>query len=261
MYLKINKSEERRVIEKAVIKAGSYRKLSKLINIPRSSLLRYSQGGLIEDIRFKALTKFLNLNTFNELIEEKLPNNWRQIKGGKRLIESKKNKGTFKAEMKKWQEFQAKKLKKWHKFMKNKNPQEYYRIQYERFKKVGGYKYLTKKGEKVRNILEKQIADKLYELKIEYQYEPLINVGKNYFFPDFLINEKIIIECTMWRGESKAYKLQEKIRYLNPKYKVYIVVPKTLYRYYKILNNHLVLGLDEFVPVAQTFKNIERSSR
>jgi len=135
--------------------------------------------------------------------------------------------------------------------MKENSPEEYYLLQYSKFKKIGGYKYKTKRGEKVRNNFEKQVADILDKLK--YEYEPLIKIGKRYFFPDFLINKKIIIECTEWKGEIKAHKLKKKLKYLKKEYKVFVVIPKDLYRYYKILNKDLIKGLDKFVPVAQTF--------
>ena len=137
--------------------------------------------------------------------------------------------------------------------MKKNNPEEYYILQYNRFKKIGGYKYKTKRGELVRNNFEKSAADILYNLNINYQYEPLVKSNNKYFFPDFLINNKIIVECTMWKGEVKAYKLKDKIKYLSDNYKVFILIPKDLYSYYRILDNHLVLGLDEFASVAQTF--------
>ena len=135
-------------------------------------------------------------------------------------------------------------------------------VQYSRFKKVGGYKYQTNRGEKVRNLFEKKIADILNMLKLNYEYEPLVNIGNKYFFPDFVIDKKIVIECTAWKGHQKAYKLREKINVLKEKYKVFVVIPKNLYSYYEILNSYLILGLEDFVPVAQTFvqKN-KRSNR
>lgn len=258
MYIKVRNQEQ--LIRKAIEKAGSYRKLSKEIKIPRSSLNRYIKSETIPEKNFNSITRYLGIKDYDYLISEKLPDNWRQVKGGNGLIELKKKSGTFDKEMKKWQGFQAKKLKKWHKFMKENQPEEYYNIQYSRFKKMIGYKLKTKKGEEVRNILEQQTADILFNLKIDYKYEPLVHIGKKYFFPDFLINNKIIIECTMWKGEEKAYQLKEKIKHLSKKYKIYVIIPKTLYSYYKILNHHLISGLDDFVPVAQTFRN-KRSNR
>jgi len=43
----------------------------------------------------------------------------------------------------------------------------------------------------------------------------LVKVNKRWFFPDFLINKKIIIEAIEWRGETKAYSLKEKIKHLE----------------------------------------------
>ena len=93
----------------------------------------------------------------------------------------------------------------------------------------------------------------MFKLKLNYEYEPLVKSEDKYFFPDFLIDDKIIIECTMWRGEVKAYKLKDKIKILEKRYKVFVIIPKDLYSYYRILDNHLILGLDEFASVAQTF--------
>lgn len=251
MYLRI-KNQKSMILE-AIEKAGSYRKLAKMIKIPRSSIIRYVKGSAIPKDRFDQIANLLKIKDKKEAVQSRLEKNFRQKMGGKKCVLSKKEKGTFKRDMKRLQNIQSKKLKMWHKFMKKNKPEEYYQLQYSRFKKIGGYHYKTKKGENVRNQLEKDIADLLYKMKIEYKYETLIKINNRYFFPDFLINDKIIIECTMWKGMEKAHKLKAKIRYLTKKYQVLVVIPKTLYRYYKILNNHLIKGLDEFVPVAQTF--------
>jgi len=259
MYIKIKGQEE--IIREAIKKAGGYRQLSKIIKIPLSSITNYIEGDRLPEKRFDSLINFLGIKNRELLIEEELEDNFRQKIGGFNCVIAKKKKGTFDRDMKVLQNIQSKKFKQWHKRMKNESPREYYNIQYSRFKKVGSYKYTTKKGEKVRNILEKQTADILFEKGIDYEYEPLVNIDKRYFFPDFLVNENIIIECTMWRGNIKAYKLKEKINLLKNKFQVYVLIPKALYTYYKILNNHLILGLDEFVLVAQTFINNGRSNR
>ncbi len=255
MYVRLRDQKE--IINQAIQRAGSYRKLSKRLKIPLSSICDYWSGSTIPKSRFDKIINFLGINQKN-LIVEKLPKNWKQVLGGKNCVKKKIKKGTFEKDLKKAQKKGALKLKEWHKTMKEKKPEEYYLIQYSRFKKIGGYKYQTKKGEKVRNSFEKQVADMLENYGIEYEYEPLINIGKKYFFPDFLINKKIIIECTMWKGESKAYKLREKINILKKKYKIFVIIPKGLYSYYKILDKHLIKGLDEFVPVAQTFLSLKR---
>ncbi|GBE19559.1 MAG TPA: hypothetical protein ENG87_02345 [Candidatus Pacearchaeota archaeon] len=261
MYIRLK--DQRGIINQAVQRAGSYRKLSKILKIPLSSICGYWNGSVMPKSRFDKVINFLGINQKNLSIEE-LPKNWKQVLGGKNCVKSKRKKGTFETQLKRAQKNGALKLKEWHKIMKENNPKKYHLIQYSRFRKIGGYKYKTKKGEKVRNIFEKQVADILNKCEVKYEYEPLINIERRYFFPDFLINKKIIIECTMWKGETKAYKLKEKIDILKKKYKIFVVIPKGLYSYYKILDKYLIKGLDEFVPVAQTFRAIkskERSNR
>jgi hypothetical protein len=252
MYVKLSKDSQENLIKEAIEKAGSFRKLSKLLKIPRSSIDRYKKSESIPKERFEQIIEFLEKN-IDEIKIEELENNWKQKIGGKNCVIVKKAKGTFKEDLKKAQKSGAKKLKKWHQMMKLTQPRKYYGIQNSKFKKVSRYNYKTNKGEKVRNELEKQIADILYKLEINYEYEPLIKSNKKYFFPDFLIDKKIIIECTSWQGETKAYKLKDKINCLKKDYRVYIVIPKNLYSYYKILDNYLIKGIEEFVLVAQTF--------
>ncbi len=249
MYLLLK--NQRAILKKAIKEEGSYRKLAREINIPSSSLLRYSYGSPIPIQRAKIIMNFLNLS--ENRIKKRLPNNFKQKLGGKNCVLAKKKKGTFEKDMRNIQKRQSDKLKKWHRKMKDQNPKEYYKLQYSRFKKISGYKYKTKRGEKVRNLFEKQVADILYDLGVDYQYETLIKSNNKYFFPDFIINNEIILECTAWKGETKAYKLKEKIAHLSKNYQIYVVIPKALYRYYGILEYCLILGLDELASVAQTY--------
>jgi len=252
MYVKLLKNSQEDIIKEAVEKAGSFRKLSKILKISRSSLDRYKTSESIPEDRFLQILEFIGKDT-KGLVIDKLEKNWKQKIGGINCVKTKKRNGTFKRDLQIAQKRGTEGIKKWHKKMKLKHPKEYYLIQYEKFKKIGGYKFKTKKGEKVRNAFEKEVADTLYDLNINYEYEPLINIKEKHFFPDFLINKKIILECTAWKGETKAYKLKEKIEILKDKYKTFVIVPKTLYSYYKILDKCLIKGIEEFVPIAQTF--------
>lgn len=137
--------------------------------------------------------------------------------------------------------------------MKQNEPEKYHLMQYEKFKKIGGYKFITNNGEKVRNKFEKDTADILKDRGFQYEYEPLVRIGERFFFPDFLVNGNIIIECTEWRGHDKAIKLKEKIKYLKKEYKVYVLIPKALKRYYEILNHHLLLGFDDLKKVCKSW--------
>jgi len=254
MFIRLIKKEQIKLIKTAIKKAGSERKLSKLLNIPNTSFYHYKFDQTALPIkRFNKIISFLKINKKDIKIKEYLPQNWRQRLGGKKCVEVKKANGTFNKNMRQLKLLSSKRMKSWHSIMKRKEPEKYYTIQYNRFKKIGGYKYRTKKGEAVRNKFEKEIADILINLNIEYQYEPLVRIKEKFYFPDFLINNSIIIESTMWRGVQKSYELKNKINNLKKKYKVFVVIPKTLYSYYKIINPNLILGLDNFASVAQTF--------
>ena len=241
MFVRLKNHNE--FLKSLIKKEGSYRRLAEKLDIPSPSFLPYSYGRLIPEERARRIIAFSG-DVYEDMVEEVFENNFRQKLGGKGCVASKKKKGTFDRDMKRIQETQSKKLKMWHKNMKENSPEEYYKIQYSRFKKIGGYKFKTKNGERVRNLFEKEIADLLFDLGIDYEYEPLVNVGKRYFFPDFIVDENLIIECTAWRGEAKAYKLKEKASCLMEKYRFYVAIPKSLEKYYGVLADCLLVGPD-----------------
>ena len=252
MFLILKKGVLRNILSLALKKAGNIRKLEKGIKISRSTLSEcYNEKRSITKENLNKLTNYLEISINDGQILKKLPINWRQIKGGKRGVEIKKKNGTFLNQLKLCQKASSKYMKLWHKKMKKENPKKYYLMQYEKFKKVAGYKFITKNKEKVRNQFEKDVADLLKKLKINYVYEPLVKIDDRYFFPDFLIDNKVIIECTAWRGLDKAIKLKEKIKFLGRDYKIFVVIPKALKRYYEILNQYLLLGIEDLKQVLE----------
>lgn len=251
MYYRLKRNDREKIITKASKMMGGMKNLSLKLKIPKSALYLYYNGK--RAINEKNLNKILELSKINlkeESIIEKLPNNYKQILGGKKVVLTKINNGTFEKQMKLCHKGSSKYMKNLHKILKKTKPEEYYKGQYEKFKKMGGYKFTTKNGEKVRNKLELEVANNLKELGLKYKYEQYINIDGKAFFPDFLIDNKIIIECTMWRGYDKAIKLKEKIEFLTKKYKVYVLIPKPLNKYYKILNSHVIFGLDDISPLS-----------
>jgi len=246
MYYKLKTGKLRELVEKARVKESRFRNLAELTGIPKSTLFNYYQEKrLISESNLKILERYSNFSVNDEEIEDRFPDNWKQIIGGKNCVKAKKKNGIFEKQIKECQKASSAFMKKHHKEWKEKNPESYHISQYEKFKKIAEYKFITKKGERVRNKLELDTADKLTELGIEYEYEPLVKGNGKYFFPDFLINKKIIIECTMWQGYDKAVKLAQKIEKLRDRYRIYILIPKALNKYYQTLNNHLIFGLDE----------------
>lgn len=254
MYLILKKEKLKEIVLKAVQKAGTYRKLSGEIKIPVSTIYNYiSINRTITKENLDRLLAYLGTDISKEEIIQELPDNWKQIIGGKNCVKKKQKEGKLDKQLKEARKhiINGKRIGDWHKKMRKQNPEAYYKIQYEHFQKVGHYKLITKNGEKVRNALEKKTADILKRLGIVYKYEPLIKAENRYFFPDFVINDKVILECTMWRGYDKAIKLKEKIRYLNKKYKVYVIIPPKLEKYYGSIKDNLILGLDNFQKIIQ----------
>ena len=131
-------------------------------------------------------------------------------------------------------------LANWHAKMKRESPEEYYKIQYERFKKVGAYKLKTKRGELVRNQLELEVANIIHGLGLDYSYEVFLMANGSPYFPDFKIGNTIV-ECTSWRNEEKALKLAGKISdYEASGFDVVVVIPPALRDFYKPIQNHIL---------------------
>lgn len=246
MYYKLKEKWKKELFLKAYGKEGNFRKLAKKLEIAKSALYEYKNHN--RPIPQKVLDNLIILanESFKEShIKTKLPSNWKQIIGGKNRVKKSLSAGTFQEQLSKCHKGSSIYMKQLHKKWKIKDPKSYYTSQYEKFKKIGEYKYITKNGEKVRNQLEKDTADKLRDMGISYQFEPYIFHKSKAFFPDFLINDNIIIECTAWKGYDKAIKLKNKIDYLKDKYTIYVLIPKALNKYYQILNEHLIYSLDE----------------
>ena len=81
MFIRLDKIKQKELIKSAIKKAGSFRKLSKTIDIPRSSLERYSDSETISEEQFNKIINFLEIKDEKSIILEKLENNWKQKKG------------------------------------------------------------------------------------------------------------------------------------------------------------------------------------
>ncbi len=231
---------------KSVKKAGSFRKLRSITGISLGRLCEYRDEKCnLPRFRAEMLSKLCGLD-FKTIMKndvlEILPENWGKIKGGIKWVRIRRKRGILKESMQHLIEDSSKRMKRWHTFMKKNNPQKYYAMQNDSFKKSRFfYKYKTLKREKVRNILEKQIADYLYNNGINYEYEPRLKIGDKSFFPDFKIN-KIILEATFWRGKQRIPHLKNKLKAYSRKgfYPYVIVLPKVLKFYTSLKNKVLV---------------------
>lgn len=251
MFYKFKKGKQRELIQKAITKAGSERKLAKMTGIPNGSIynLKFEKRNLSESNVMKLLN-FLNIEKkeIQREVLEILPDNWGQIKGGKNLIKKKIKEGTLEETIERLKKASSKRMKKWHKDMKENEPKRYYIWQYERFKKIGkGYPFTLLNGIKVRNLLEKEVGDLLVNNFSSFMYEPYLNIGSKAYFPDF-IYENIIIEVTEWKHPDKD-KIQKLIRkskdYKKEGFIVCFFIPERYRKFYKEIKSPIISTLPE----------------
>lgn len=93
MYVRIKEKQEE-IINSAIEKAGSYRKLQKTIKIPKASLYRYKKLEAMPIDRFHKLINFLEIK--EEIKLEKFEDNWKQRIGGRNCVKAKKKKEPLK---------------------------------------------------------------------------------------------------------------------------------------------------------------------
>lgn len=243
-YVQLEKSVLRNLIYKAVRKAGSEKKFAATTKIPAGCIYHYKmETRNISESRLLNVLRFLGRAKHQIRIKSILAKNWGKKKGGHACFKTKKNEGTWESNLEKMKEQSSKRMKKWHRKMKSQQPGEYYKLQYNNFKKIGRYKIRTTRGEMVRNKLEKNVADFLYEHNQAYEYEKLVLIRQKAYFPDFIIRNTII-ECTEWKGVEKAYKLRDKFKDLREAgFQPILVVPERLRHYYKVLDGYIVTDI------------------
>lgn len=83
------------------------------------------------------------------------------------------------------------------------------------FLKMVKRKFLGPNRELLFNKLEKEVAETLHVNGINYEYEPIILLEGRFVVPDFLLEGKIVIECTAWTNvKEKSSQLKNKIKKL-----------------------------------------------
>lgn len=262
MRIKFKRGKQREILEKAILKAGSERKLKEILDIPNQTINHYRNELInISEDRLNLVLNFLksDRNEVEKFIEKKLKENWGREKGGTNLIRKYKDSGNYDKYLSYLKIRGRKIFVKLHNDMKNKNPEIYYKTQYERFKKVGEYKCKTKNGEIVRNDLEKDTADFLYSIGLKYKYEPYVRVNGSVYFPDFRVGN-LILECTAWRGYLKIKTLKNKLRDFEKEgFNVRFIIPVEIKKFYKSFDDKIITDLRS-APVAQIIRYLSNKS-
>jgi len=98
-------------------------------------------------------------------------------------------------------------------------------------------KILGPKGEKMFNEMEKEVAEILLKLNLDYEYEKVLKINDRFFIPDFIISSCIIIECTYWSFvDDKSRLLRERFKTIlknTPIEKMVLVTSDRLKNEYK----------------------------
>lgn len=212
----------------------SQRKLANLLGVSRSAIKHWAKPDtLLPEHVFNHLVKLYPwTKSYYRYVSKKVPINWGQIKGGK-------IRGKMKTNLTK-----ADRIKGFRKA----------NIITRKRKVIGP------KKEKMYNIGEKKIADFLVANNFDYQYEPTINLGDKYVFPDFLVNNIIIERCGYsdwegyWSNILKKLKLYEK----HFSGKVLIIVPpknfKIAVKQVKSLDNVIIIKENQTQLIASHLK-------
>ncbi len=253
MYYKFKSGKLKNLLKQAIAKAGSERKLSKMVSMPKGTIYHLkSETRNLSEQNARKILQFLDIEMSDILgdIVEQLPDNWGQRKGGKIQVLKLKQVGKFDKSMKQLRISSSVYMKNWHRKMRINNPEEYHKWQYERFKKIdGGYKHSLSNGTKIRNELERLVGNFLLKHLKSIDYEPYINVNGKAYFPDFKFKNKII-EVTEWKNPSL-----KKLNYLKKKvsdcklagYSVCFFVPERYRKFYKALDCLVVSDLSELL--------------
>lgn len=242
MLVELDGKAQAKLIEDAIRKAGSERKLGKITGIPDVAIHVYKKlKHRMPYRRFKTLAGFLGLEESGFRFELIDPREFHS-KGGRAVQKKYLKENRLEEILKNLHKHgrENKFLKQWHAKMKKENPDEYHKIQFNRFKGAGRYKCKTERGEIVRNQLEAETANIMHEAGINYEYESFLRANRSPYFPDFKIGN-MIIECTEWRSEQKAYKLLKKINdYEAEGLEVKVVVSEKARDFYKPIQKYII---------------------
>lgn len=225
----LNDKQKELITKYKELKNCTWRELSKVFNVDWKTIRdwrdeEYSISDLVFD---KIIDEFPQLSKFKNFITVKLDDNWGAIKGA---YESHK---TVRKKLKIDKNFREKWIKKCRIGGINNIKKGYIKNWEVGFRKISKRQVKGPMDEMMFNKGEKNIAELLLRMGQNYQYEPLINLNGNHYFPDFLVNDIIIERCGLL---SKKYfqSVKKKFKdYESWKGKVIIVISKKTMKIFK----------------------------
>jgi len=199
----MDKDIQKKMFSEIILKEKlNQREFAEILEVSRRGLRQWmkEERKLPELIFERILKTFPWTIIYKNYVRGILPKNWVQIKGGK--IRSKMKTNLTKRDRIKG--FKNAKIKLFQR------------------------KAIGPNGELMYNVNEKKIAEELMRNDIQYKYEPIISIGKNYAVPDFIVGNIIIERCGFGNWEPYWSNLKRKIKRLEKydrKYKIVVLVP------------------------------------
>lgn len=229
--LLFKKGKQREFLELASKNIGSLRKLAKFLNLGWGNFWYYLDERIT--LPYKLFKKIILLGDIKEEIilnlwvEKVLPQNWGRIKGGIKTGQKLRTDTKFQRKWKRIRKIAGKKI----------------RIKYINnwdigFRKIGKRNVIGPKSEKMFNEGERKIAQWLLNRGINYEYEKLIKLNNNFYFPDFLVGDIIIERCGFtWKNyiPRLKQKIEDYANYWNGK--IIMVCPENSFQIIKNLIN------------------------
>ena len=103
------------------------------------------------------------------------------------------------------------------------NDPEFRRKHIIRFQQNSRKKYFASNGLKVRSKIELEVTDILLKSRISFDNEKLISLKNRIFFPDFLIQNKIIIAVCCYMVKSHLQKYIKNLRVLQELFDIIVI--------------------------------------
>lgn len=187
-----NDGKQSEFLRMAAKDVGSLRKLAKMLDIKWGYFWYYIKEeislpcGVFKKVL--PLTGLSERETMETWIKELLPKNWGAVKGGNKTGIIVKRKIMEDAHYKKMWIMKCKKGG-------NKIKGQFIKNWDVGFRKAGKRTVIGPNGERMFNRHERGIALWLASHKTDYEYEKLVRINGNYYFPDFIVNDVIIERC------------------------------------------------------------------
>lgn len=208
----------------------SWREMSRTLNIDWKALREYrdEKYTLPDKIFEKIITKNPEFNKYTEFIVEKRKTNWGAAEGGRKRWEQ------IRKKLKSDRKFRKKWIENCIKGGKKRLELDLIKGWDSGFRNLPRRKIKGPKGEKMFSLLEENVAKIFLQNGLEYEYEPLIIVNGNRYFPDFLVNKKFIVEAFGFSSQKYYLRMKTKLKdYLSLKKKVILIIPNKMNSVYE----------------------------